>query len=48
MQVKTHINREVDIIMEAEQWVHTVKDQQDKFKNSWACWMYYSSEITTD
>ena len=36
---------EVERIMEAERWVHTVKDQQDKFKDIWAGWIYYSPEI---
>lgn len=34
--------REVDRVMEAEQWVYTVKNNLEKFHNIWSSWMYYS------
>lgn len=40
--------REVDKIMEDERRVHLVNDKYDNFKDTWAGWLYYSSDISTD
>lgn len=34
----TEWRNEVNLIMEAERWVHVVKDQQKKFEKTWAGW----------
>lgn len=37
--------REVNLIMEAERWVHTIKDGKEKFRVIWAGWEQCSMEI---
>lgn len=37
--------KEVDKIMEAEEWVHRIKDKQEEFDEIWKVWKQQSNEI---